>query len=396
MQVKHIVFPALFCNLFAAICNLVLNWLFVYGCVFGCNNGDPSNFFTGFGFIGSAVATACTQWILLGSFSIFVYKHCSSLVNSKWDIEELLSGEKVNTFLCGQVSKIAMAAILEEWQLQLISALAARLGSVEIATHNALLNLFFFLTSFNYGVATATTVRVARFLARNDSVRAIRVGWVSLSCSMFMSIIVSITIYICRDDVGKLFSSDPKVWNLTSSLAVFIAICYTAMALFYTVMGILDGQGRPGPVATAFVIGAWGVSIPAAYLFAFQANLGLIGLWYGLACGYGIVTLIAGYAVVTSDWEAIALDVANSNTISEFDEQDAILENVEQLNTVNHGPGQAKDSPQLAHAKANILSSPSSPRLKLFGRRQSFTMPSLADLRHSSSGDGISTERFVD
>lgn len=45
-------------------------------------------------------------------------------------------------------------------------------------------------------------------------------------------------------------------------------------------------------IALAFVVGAWCVSVPLAYVFGFVIKLGLVGLWYALTAGYGVVTFI--------------------------------------------------------------------------------------------------------
>ena len=38
-------------------------------------------------------------------------------------------------------------------------------------------------------------------------------------------------------------------------------------------------KARSGIIMIAFLIGAWGISVPLAYVLAFPANLGLLGLW---------------------------------------------------------------------------------------------------------------------
>jgi hypothetical protein len=69
-------------------------------------------------------------------------------------------------------------------------------------------------------------------------------------------------------------------------------------------------QGRPNVVAVAFFVGAWGVGVPAAVIFAFhvQATHGIFGLWLGLTLGYGTITLIAIHALLRTDWEAVVAD----------------------------------------------------------------------------------------
>ena len=62
----------------------------------------------------------------------------------------------------------------------------------------------------------------------------------------------------------------------------------------------------------AFVVGAWVVCIPVAYVLAFwvEPTKGLLGLWLGMACGYLTVTAISAAAVYKSDWDAVAVAAA--------------------------------------------------------------------------------------
>ncbi len=64
-------------------------------------------------------------------------------------------------------------------------------------------------------------------------------------------------------------------------------------------------KARPTVVAAAFFIGAWCISVPLSYVFCFVLHKDLLGLWYGMTCGYLVVTLIAGVAVLRSNWTAI-------------------------------------------------------------------------------------------
>ena len=45
-----------------------------------------------------------------------------------------------------------------------------------------------------------------------------------------------------------------------------------------------------------------GLAVPIAYVLAFPAGYGLLGLWYGMCCGYGSIALMLGAVVLRSDW----------------------------------------------------------------------------------------------
>jgi Na+-driven multidrug efflux pump len=79
------------------------------------------------------------------------------------------------------------------------------------------------------------------------------------------------------------------VRNLAARIAILVGCCYALLVFFYLSMATLAAQGRAGIVAIAFVVGAWFVSVPLAYVFAFVLNglsKGLFGLWAGMAAGY--------------------------------------------------------------------------------------------------------------
>lgn len=89
-------------------------------------------------------------------------------------------------------------------------------------------------------------------------------------------------------------------------MAWFVGGGYTAIALFYASMAVLSGAAKPRTVAVAFLIGAWAVCVPLAYVLANVAGLGLAGLWVGLVVGYAVVTAISCTAVMRLDWEGVA------------------------------------------------------------------------------------------
>ena len=141
------VIPSVIVAVVCAVGNVGLNQLFIHG-AFGWG---------GLGFIGSPIATATTRVLLLvmlGSYAFCLkrYEHPTwsgwsrgCLVKSRW-----------HSFVVTQALPQMISAALEEWQLQVIAFLAARLGEVQIATHNSVINLFYVLTSMMYGMISAT------------------------------------------------------------------------------------------------------------------------------------------------------------------------------------------------------------------------------------------------
>lgn len=207
-------------------------------------------------------------------------------------------------------------AALEEGQLQMVALMAGWLGEADVAAFTAVVQLYFVLSAAMFGIENALIVRLGFHIGRGDKRAARTTQRMSLFVALATSGAVAATMVLARNHLPYIFTHDPAVVARCAESFPLVGACYVAMALFYICMGTLQAQARPGIVAVAFLVGAWGVCIPTAYLFAFHLGHGLLGLWYGLIVGYGTVTLIAGAAVLCSDWRAILRDAASRNAIS--------------------------------------------------------------------------------
>lgn len=206
-----------------------------------------------------------------------------------------------------QAIPLALGGVFEEWQIQVIGFFAGALGGVSLAANNGLMNVFVTLSALNYGIMSATTVRVGFFLGEGSPRKARAVtalaGWVSLC----VGVLISCALVLLRDDLGKIFSSDPEVWRLTSSLCWLVGPTYICLCVFFVCVASLQGQGRPLALAASFAVGAWGVSVPASWYFAFGGpDWQLWGVWLGLVLGYSVITAMCLFFTCRSDWEAMA------------------------------------------------------------------------------------------
>ena len=229
-----------------------------------------------------------------------------------------------------QALPMAATAALEEAQLQLIAVFAARLGVVALGTHNAILEVVLVLTTLMWATGAATRVRTAHHLGRGSVADAKRVACIGVGVSGALAVGIALVIYALRHTIGRIFSSDDAVVTLAAKITEVMAPTYVVMAAFYSSMAVLTAQGRPTVIAIAFVLGGWGVSVPASYVFAYvwprrdgafarafdvapdatrPHGLGLIGLWIGLALGFVVIGVVSSTAVLTSRWERIVKHV---------------------------------------------------------------------------------------
>jgi multidrug resistance protein, MATE family len=305
-QSINVVKPALIINFIFLFVNIGLNYLFIYG----------FQGFKGYGYIGSPIATSVTRLLILivyviYSFPYMKYHQKFYPKDGKWDFAKIFHKDLLNGYLCKQVLPLSISANLEEWQLSVIGFFAAKLGEIQIATHNATLEIFFLLTSATWGLTTASSIRVGHYLGSKEPKKAKQVAKVMLCCCLLLGTLITTLFMLLKDELGKIFSDDPDVWHMTSQICFLCGLGYLLLCVFYTSMAILDGQARPGIVAICFLIGAWFVAVPCSYIFAFVLDQDLIGLWYGLVLGYAVVTILSGYFTYTSNWNELAIKAYN-------------------------------------------------------------------------------------
>ncbi len=313
--------------------NVGANVVFVYGVDFG--GGTVG----GWGFAGSPMATVATEHVKAVALILYLFfgagsEHhisaraalreqwrcliCGSggsrrqvLINSERDDHDetttKLTCGRIHALYLQQAFPLALGGVFEEWQIQVIGFMAGALGGVSLAANNGLMNVFVTLSALNYGIMSATTVRVGFFLGEGSPRKARAVtalaGWISLG----VGALISCTLVLLREDLGKIFSSDPEVWRLTSTLCWLVGPTYICLCVFFVCVASLQGQGRPLALAASFAVGAWGVSVPSSWYFAFGGpDWGLWGVWLGLVLGYSVITAMCLFFTCRSDWAAIA------------------------------------------------------------------------------------------
>ena len=70
--------------------------------------------------------------------------------------------------------------------------------------------------------------------------------------------------------------------------------------------GVIVALGRQREGGKILLSTAWFVMIPAAFVFAFLFDLGVVGLIYGALCTYTLQAGLLGVFIYRQDWEQIS------------------------------------------------------------------------------------------
>ena len=200
----------------------------------------------------------------------------------------------------------AASAVLTMCQYQAVSFLAASLGNVDIAAHNAAIALFEVVHVLAVGSAEATAVRVGFHLGRGDAPAARRAAIVAVAAAAAASIAVAGAGYACRAYMGRIISDDPAVVGMIEGLADAFWSSFVLLSVGIVASGVLEGQGRATAQLVPAVVGGWLVGVGLAVCSWRLTGLGLRGLWLAMLVGNVVFCALTAVFVARSDWRKCA------------------------------------------------------------------------------------------
>ncbi|EEY63637.1 Multidrug/Oligosaccharidyl-lipid/Polysaccharide (MOP) Flippase Superfamily [Phytophthora infestans T30-4] len=227
---------------------------------------------------------------------------------------------------------LAAGELLENAQLTVLTLFAAKIGELQLGTHNAMMELFFFATSPLYAVIGGSVTRMGNHLGAGQPPYAIVAARICGVCIATLTVVNSVVIVSTRRHLGRIFSDDPAVTTAFSQVCSLAALAYTVLSFFCYALAVLQAQARPMPLALGMVAGAWLVGVPSAYWMGVHtAHPSLLGLWKGMICGYTVTSLASFYpAFVRPNWQeeadkAVARSHLKEKELASPQESDRLL-----------------------------------------------------------------------
>ncbi|EQC25867.1 hypothetical protein SDRG_16316 [Saprolegnia diclina VS20] len=264
--------------------------------------GLPSTGFVGYGLVGAPLALTLTHYGRTIAYIAYMFgykKHHASSWN--WAVR----GLSPRLYLVPMLrvgGPLALGMLVENLQLQTMAVFAAMTSEVDLGANNSMLNLIFFLTSPIFGMMDGGATRIAMHLGAGQA-HAARATSHLVFYGIFGICVLIVVPWLCaRSSIGRIFSSDETVVQSMTTISTLAAAGYIIMSLFYYAMATLQAQARTLPIMVSFLVGAWIVGVPLAYVLDFPVNLGLLGIWIGMSVGYIVTTVLGVYFTSKSDW----------------------------------------------------------------------------------------------
>lgn len=273
--------------LVAAVIANVLNAVLTYGLVFGVA-GLPR-----LGVAGAGIATAASSW--LGAALLFAAFRRGALARRYGTRPRRRASRRDVTRLLRLSLPIGGQWVLDMASFAVFTTLIARMGDVQMAASQAMIQLLSLSFMQALGISIASAALVGRYVGARDMEAAERSHRSAVGLGVLLAVVVAALFLAFPETLLRAFTSDEQVLALGRPLLALGAAFQLADAVGLVTRGSLRGAGDTRWPFLVEATLAWTVRVPLVVLIAVVLDLGVIGAWLG-ELGYvlalGVVLLL--------------------------------------------------------------------------------------------------------
>ena len=280
--------PAMVIGFIGLLCNIPLNWIFVYG-----KFGAPA-----LGGVGCGVATAIVYWLML--FMLFFYVVTSKRLahialfdtfhKPQWK-------EQIKLFRLG--FPVAAALFFEITLFALVSLLISPLGPLIVAAHQVAINFSALIFMLPMSIGAAVSIRVGNKLGAEDLRGATVASNVALMLAVSTAILTATATLLFKEQVSLLYTHNRAVIELAMQLLTLAAIYQCTDAVQVVASGALRGYKDMSAIFVRTFIAYWILGLPTGYILGLTdwvvPAMGAKGFWIGFIVGLSSAALMLGY-----------------------------------------------------------------------------------------------------
>jgi MATE family multidrug resistance protein len=244
----------------------------------------------GLGIAGAAWATVTAQWLGAAGFLwlLLVARRTRFGIRRGWPAMEV-----ARRFGGASRDLVVRTAVLLV-TLTLATAVAARVGTEEVAAHQVALQLWVFLALATDALAVAAQAMVGKYLGEDAATTARGVADRMLVLGAGVGVVFAAGMALLAPILTGAFSDDAEVVALLRSVYWFVVLLQPLGALVFVWDGIVMGAADFGYLARAMLV-AGGAAV-AVLLAVLPMGWGIAGVWWG------ITVLMVGRAATLSWW----------------------------------------------------------------------------------------------
>jgi MATE family multidrug resistance protein len=259
--------------LLANLPNAALNWALIGG-----HLGLPA-----LGAEGATLATSITRWLMFLALLAYVLRlpdrHRYALTAPRQATRATVG----RLFRLG--TPLAVATGLESGTFTMLATFAGWLGTTQMAAYQSCINVVSFTFMLALGVSTATSVRVANAVGRDDRSGLEVAGWVGMALATLLMLLLGLLVLWQRDAIAMLYSDAAAVQAVAREGLLLVVAVLFFDGIQATLMGAHRGAADVAIPTAMLGVAFWVVGVPAAYVLGVHEGHGVPGLLTGLMLG---------------------------------------------------------------------------------------------------------------
>ena len=192
---------------------------------------------------------------------------------------------------------ISGAFLLEVGLFAAAALMVGQFGTNALAAHQIAVQTAAIMFMVPFGISMAATVRVGHAVGRRDTEGTRRAGFTAIAMAAAFMGAMTVLVLLARYDVSRAFlGAGAENSKATVDLVALFLVCGAAFFVFdgiqTTATGALRGLNDTRmPLLMAF-LGFWLVGFGGAYVLAFVADWGPVGIWIGLSLGLTVFAIL--------------------------------------------------------------------------------------------------------
>lgn len=281
--------PIMVVSLIALLLNIPLNYMLIHG-LFGLPQ---------LGGAGCGWATGVVMWF--NAITLFVYLARNRAL-AGYGLTQQFSWPQWSRFpaMLRLGLPIGLSFFVEVSLFSFIALLIAQLGTLVVASHQAVLNFSSLIYMIPQSIATALTIRVGQSIGSGDYQQARLISGLGIALSIAAALLTMLLVLLFRHQIIAMYSQDPAVVALGSTLMLFAAFYQLTDAMQTVASGALRGYKITTLPMVIHIVSFWGLGLGLGMVLGLTdwllPRLGVHGFWAALVVSLSVAGLtLVGY-----------------------------------------------------------------------------------------------------
>ncbi|MGN1394416.1 MAG: MATE family efflux transporter [Succinivibrionaceae bacterium] len=275
-------------SMFALALNAMLNYLFIYG--------NPTLSIEAMGAKGCAVATVLSQYFLaVVQWVIFKKMNYFKEVLDKVHLSALSIDFEKQKYYIKIGLPIFISLFFEVFFFTYAGILVTKLGTIAIAANQIFYNLMTVVFIIPFSISHVVSIRVGYSIGANNIASVKSSIIVCLVLGMILAITIATLLYIFKEPIAKIYTTDPEVMALVVSSAWVITLYQIGDYGQCIGVGVLRGLLKN----KFLIVGSslyWLFGAPLAYIlgfvYVFENISGFAGIWFSLCLTLNLLGIL--------------------------------------------------------------------------------------------------------